>query len=253
MSSPSSLDEELEILDLRVEPAHLSGAAPLPQSLNCAPPSTTPPKRGPARDARPQAAAAHTALQALQTPAVEPSNSLKTPSWAMPRAAQRTNENAYKMTDLDPQPESERLRQREHKNAKRPPPGVQITPNNSASWELFKSLDSDCSGLLDPPELRQLLHQQLGLGPLATRRAMRELKGYQERERKIQLSMARTTRSTLNVREHSGMGNDSAKESGGVQNGTSFREFANWWNRQREVCPPFHPNNSSLPENGPES
>jgi hypothetical protein len=83
---------------------------------------------------------------------------------------------------------------------KRPAPNIKITPTNAAAWEWFKTLDADASGYLDASELRNMVNH-VGIKGLASRRLLKEL-GEMDREKK------------------------------GL---TSFREFALWWNRHKEI------------------
>ena len=82
----------------------------------------------------------------------------------------------------------------------RPPPDTKISGANLAAWEAFKRIDEDCSGLLDDSETQELV-RQLGFKNLELRRVRRDLSRVKRKD----------------------------------PAGLSFREFAQWWNRHREI------------------
>ena len=92
------------------------------------------------------------------------------------------------------------LSRRDKLDGRRPPPNCAITGPNQAAWEAFKRIDSDKSGLLDKAEVLSLVREMGESGTIKQRQLRQEL---------------------------------GALESEGDQ--ISFRVFARWWNRHKEV------------------
>lgn len=129
--------------------------------------------------------------------------------WAATRQHYSTRDSATEGDGSDPVADAARARARSMSRSTdgrnsagiRPPPDAKITGHNQVAWECFKAIDTDASGLLDDAEVDRMCKEMKipGISPAKLKKQLKQM--------------------------------GTADPDGQV----SFREFAIWWNRHREV------------------